>query len=613
MEFRRSTLTYLGVYVALSTAFCWPLFAQPYATGTGDWDQHLFYYASVLRNSAYGDLPFWNPWYCGGNVLWQNPQVSLVSPVYLLTLVMPLALAMKLNVLGHYVVGCLGMHLLVRRIVGVRSPVVVVYLVSLFVFSGAIALHLGAGHSDFLSMFWLPTVVYCFFRATEGRTRSLLLGGAILGFSILNGGPHVVPLAAVLLGGFGLGAMVFGRTLKPMVLAVVISVLGCVYAAPKLVPAWSFVTSADFQDRRPVKHPDFMSLDMIRHALWDQSQGTPTRLSPGVQLYGWQEYGNYMGWFGAGLALASAGWILVFRRRREHWREASAALGLVAVLLLAAGEFAAFAPANLMRSLPFFSSFRIPSRHILLVPLVGAICMAVVARVLEGVHVRGFSAWRRLIEILCVVAVCQLVLVNREQLREVFILPPDGAASRLFERPTPTNAERDVPRTGGPDRVLSTNMLGSMLAGVSPLNCWEPLQLKKAAALGPAVISGAGAISVSDSTFSPNRVAATVAVGQAPVRVVLNQNFADGWSSSIGPVERDPASGRPSVLLPAGYSGTVAFTFVPPGLWIGMTVWMLAVALSILTWRHAAPATSRAPAGRLPSARAGRERARSSS
>ena len=43
---------------ALSTWFCWPLFADPLAAAPGDWDQHILCYAAVLRNAAYGDLPF---------------------------------------------------------------------------------------------------------------------------------------------------------------------------------------------------------------------------------------------------------------------------------------------------------------------------------------------------------------------------------------------------------------------------------------------------------------------------------------------------------------------------------------------------------------------------
>jgi hypothetical protein len=578
------------VYVALSTAFCWPLFAHPLANGHGDWDQHIFYYAAVLRNAAFGDLPFWNPWYCGGNVLWQNPQASLVSPVYVLALVMPLTLAMKVNVLAHYVIGCLGMHLVVRRIIGVKATAVAVFLVSLFVFSGAIALHVRSGHTNYLPVLWLPLVVYCFWQAVGGQTRSLLLGGAILGASILNGGMHVAPLAAVLLGVLSLGALVFGRALRPLVLALVMFTLGCAYAAPRIVPAMAFIRSADFRDTRPIEKADFMSVEMLRIAFWDPSQGTHVKV-PGVQQYGWHEYGNYMGWFGATLALASAGWILVFRRRREHWREASAALGLVVVVLLTAGEFAAYAPASLLRDLPLFSSFRVPSRYTLLVPLLGAICVAFAARVLEGA--RGASAWRRLVGIICVVGVCQIALVNRALFRDVFILSADGQ-SRLFERTTPTVAAREVLTPGGP-RVPRTFLLDSMLAGVSPLDCYDPLQVRKVAWPGPMTIRSEGDITISGSTFSPNRVASNVVVGRDPVRVVLNENFAEGWATNVGQAERDPASRQPSVVLSAGYVGPIVFAFVPVGLWTGLTICAIALALSVVVWRACAPRAGQAP------------------
>ena len=74
------------MYGVLSVIVCLPLFDQPDALGSSDWDQHLFYYGAVLKSVVeYGQLPFWNPWYCGGNVLWQNPQIALLSPVYPLT------------------------------------------------------------------------------------------------------------------------------------------------------------------------------------------------------------------------------------------------------------------------------------------------------------------------------------------------------------------------------------------------------------------------------------------------------------------------------------------------------------------------------------------------
>src|SRR5471030_1126662 len=81
-----------ALYLALALAFCWPLFEHPQALGAMDWDQHHFYYGSFLRNVVdYAQLPLWNPWYCGGDVQWQNPQIALLSPVYPMTAVMSLS------------------------------------------------------------------------------------------------------------------------------------------------------------------------------------------------------------------------------------------------------------------------------------------------------------------------------------------------------------------------------------------------------------------------------------------------------------------------------------------------------------------------------------------
>lgn len=580
-------LAWLAAYASVSAIFCAPLFDQPLAGGNGDWDQHTFYYASVLRSLAAGHLPFWNPWYCGGNVLWQNPQAALVSPVYLLALVVPLALAMKMNVWLHYLAGCVGMHLIVRRLARVQSPALVLYAVSLCVFAGGTALHVRTGHANFLPVLLLPAVTCGFFRAARGSRRGLVGGAALVGAAALNGGSHVIPLAAVLLGAFGLGALVAGRTIKPLIAAVAMVILGAAYAAPKLVPVVRFVQSAEFQDRRPSKHPDVMSAAMIGRALWDGSQGTDLKMSPGVQKYGWHEYGNYLGWFGATASVAAAAWVLAFRRRRDDWQAASAAIALVVALVMAAGEFASWAPATLVRALPFFSSFRIPSRHILLVPLAGAVCVAFAAAAFE-LRVRSVMA-RRLVELLCVVGVCQLVWVNREAFRDVFVMPLASQETRTLDMRAPAVTEREPPDAGLSRLGENSNLVRTMIEGVSPLNCYEQVMVRRTARPGPAAIAAGVGAAVSGEVFAPNRVSATVIVGSQPSRATLNQNAAAGWSSPTGPIERDPDTGTPSVSLPAGYAGEVTFDYVPPGLWAGLAVAAAALALSVLMLRSATP------------------------
>jgi hypothetical protein len=237
----RRVLTALLVvagYVLLASVFCRQLFVQPNALGNGDWDQHLFFHAAVLKSVVeYGTPPFWNPWYCGGDVLWQNPQVPLLSPVYLLTAFVPLAAAMKVTIVLHYLVGFLGMHALVTRELNVRFLPAAVYLAVLFTCSGALALHLAVGHSTFLPAFFLPALMFCTLRAVrDGGVRYAVFAGAILALIVVNGGSHVLPLAIVSLGLLLVGVAIATSSWRPFAAAAVIMAVGFALAAPRLVP-----------------------------------------------------------------------------------------------------------------------------------------------------------------------------------------------------------------------------------------------------------------------------------------------------------------------------------------------------------------------------------------
>jgi hypothetical protein len=101
--------------------------------------------------------------------------------------------------------------------------------------------------------------------------------------------------------------------------------------------------------------------------------------------------------------------------------------------------------------------------------------------------------------------------------------------------------------------------------------------------------------------FSPNRINFSVSAGREQSRVRLNQNFAVGWRSDAGVVQPDPATGQPSVVLSAGKTGTFSFVFVPPGLFLGCGLGLLAIGASAYGWRRRPnpPATLR---GWLPGA-----------
>ena len=261
-------------------------------------------------------MPFWNPWYCGGNVLWQNPQIALLSPVYPLTALMPLALAMKVNILLHYWVGFIGMHLLLSRVVGLRSRPLVFFL--------ATRVHRLGRRRPFTS--WPATACSCR-RSTcrgccisssgrwpRGPCTAPCWAACAIALMVYNGGTHILPMAhrgrracwrpasAAML-----------RQWRPLVVGAVCCVAGLAYSAPKLLPVVSFVTSERVlghaaADRAARSHD---AGDGWRGIYLDPDQTTRARLPE--QRHGWHEYGNYIGEFAALLIVAGVLWTLTAR------------------------------------------------------------------------------------------------------------------------------------------------------------------------------------------------------------------------------------------------------------------------------------------------------------
>jgi hypothetical protein len=565
------------LYGGLSAAFCAPLFAIPDGLGFQDWDVHLFFHGAVLKSLVeYAQLPFWNPWNCGGNVLWQNPQVAVLSPVYPLALLVPLPLAIKLNILLHYWLALVGMHLLLTRVIGVTFLPLVVYLAAIFTFAGGHAMHLAVGHNNFLPAFYLPLQLFLFLRALRnGSLRDVLFAAALLALMILNGGLHIVPMSMAGLGAFSLVAAIAGRTRRPLVLVALFAAAGLAYAAPKLLPMTLFVTGDRFWDARTVvERPDAMTLEMIGRAYLDPYQTRGLRFE--TQRHGWYEYGNYIGLLAALLIAAAIIRALWDRRAPDRWFGLAAALTTLLLLTLSAGEFDRLAPAALASHVPLFSNFRIPSRYTIAVVLFGVVTAgwAFKAATMETAFTPRLKA---LIAVISVLATADLTLANRRHLRGTFGQAPIPTEFRWLKGPRTLEVDRisDPYRPGSP-------MFRALMSNQSFFNCYEVMRLTQVADADHPLVSGGAGMKIFSTRFSPNRVEFAVANGSEPARAVLNENFAAGWSSDAGTVAPDPESGKPSVTLTPGQAGTFAFTFRPPGLILGTLAGALCVGVSFV-------------------------------
>ena len=571
-------MTLVALYGVLSVAFCAPLFAQPQGLGANDWDQHLFYYGVVLKNLVeYGQLPFWNPWYCGGNVMWQNPQIAILSPVYPLTALLSLQLAMKVNIVLHYWIGFIGMHLLVRRVIGVTFLPVVIYLATLVIASGAPAIHLRVGHSVFLPGFYLPLQLFFFFTAFKtGEWKYVFAAAITLAMMAWNGGSHILPMSIAALGTFSLCMAVARRDWRPLAFVAVFGAAGLAYSAPKLLPVVQYVSGEQFWDtRNPTEKPDRVTLDILEQTYLVPTQDVGSRLP--MQRHGWHEYGNYIG-LGSAIALALG---LLFVILESNTFGLSLAVTTIVLFLLSLGEFSRFSPASLSHYLPLFSSFRIPGRYTIPFLQFAALTLGWAFR--SAILRYGFPQWRRLaVTVVCLGASAHLIYVNQWNLKNVFNVTPFDTQFHWMSGPRQISADADSsPYTGG------SPMLRALMHDQSFFNCYESLQLARGAGPDrPQVFDANASARVSDLDFSPNRLTFSVRDAADEARVVLNQNWGPGWMTDAGPIRVGPRTELSTVTIPGGRSGRYSFTFTPPGIYLGTGLLALAMIATLAAWRR---------------------------
>ena len=413
--------------------------------------------------------------------------------------------------------------------------------------------------------------------------RHALLAGAVLALMVYNGGVHIVTMSVAAIGVFAVVAATLQRQWRPLILAAVFCVAGLSYAAPRLLPVSLLVTGERFWDTRtgegPDRKPDRMSAEMLLHTYLDQRRG----LRFDVQRHGWHEYGNYIGGLGALLIVASVSVDLGVQGARQRWLGVSLAITSLVLLAFSAGEFSGLAPASLVRHLPFFSSFRVPSRYTTAFVLFAAVTIGwAVQAVTAGTVLTG--RMKTLAAIVCLLASLDLMARNRRQFEGVFSQPPLDRTFRLLKGPTAIETDGD----SRPSRPNSP-MLRALMSDRAYYNCYESLQLIRTSDPKNPLLFTDGKSKLFGTTFSPNRIDFAVVGGNEPSRILFNQNYAPGWRSTLGPVTLDPQYGKPAVALVEGQTGKFAFVFAPPGLALGMALLALATAGSAFAWKRVLP------------------------
>jgi hypothetical protein len=493
---------------------------------TDDWR----YFAGVWEAARvalqdFREFPSWNPFHCGGIVLFQDPQAPFPGPLFLLLYAwVPAVVAMKLWVYLHLLAGALGARAMVRDDGG-NGPEQVL-AAALVTACGFCAEHFGGGHLSFTPFLLFPWLLWAHRRALRGETRFAVLVAALLAVCVFEGATYPLPLMAV-----GLAADTLLRLGDPRARAAMwtslplTAVLFPLLAAPRLVPVMLYLK----------EHPRLVPLDdamTLAEVVQTWTAREHDRGFPG-HVFVWPEYGDYVGWVPVVLLAAAVVAGIAQRDARAAARRTDLAV-LLALVWCALGNIPGFSLFGLLHELPLYKSLRVPSRFLypatVMLALVVARALGDARRYFAEV---GLRPWLQRafvgFELVVALGVAVDVASNNAPRLQQGVDPP------LPRRP----ALRDFSQSGGGDYWRWSTY---PVRGIGTTQCYVPLEWGPSPGLwtGPGVqarLEPADAGAVGAVTWTPNSVRVVVTATR-PARLVVNQNHETSWSTSAGVIDR---------------------------------------------------------------------------
>ena len=580
--------------LALSLVFFAPIFHDLENWGIGDWDQHAFYHeAGRVSLLEYGQVPEWNPYYCGGTDLLANPQSRVLAPTYPIVLILGTVLGLKLEILLFAGLGSLGLYCLGRQL-GLDR--LVAWLVPApYFLSSLYALPTSTGMTWFMSVAYLPWACL-FHERSAGAPRFLVGTGACLAFMYLSGGVYPVVIAFVFFGLLGLlrvreqGLSRSGASLAA--LAVLTLALGAVKFAP----------SIEFMSEFPRKldRPSGFSLQSLSVGLFsrDQRHGVnvshfdgnhfdePDRLWRGIST----DYDDVGMYIGPAVGLLFVGGLVA--RGRRHW---DLVVCMAILLWISLGERPGWSLFSVLHELPVFESMRYSERFRLVWLMLLCLFAGFGLQALRAQLARRLSAGvaSALVAALLGAVVIDFYLVTRPILEKAFIIPPLAVPrSAEFQQirwleTYDANGFRARPSYGVYESL--SGHYPALKANLGVVRCYETAFVPRRAvprshrAYRGEVFLRETQGQVSTLHWSPNRLRYAVRV-ESPGWLVVNQNHYASWRAHDGrPVEN--RGGRLAVAVEPGDEvielryqrrSLVAGAVVSAGSWLGLLAWWAA-------------------------------------
>ncbi|MFH0861473.1 MAG: hypothetical protein V1875_00445 [Candidatus Altiarchaeota archaeon] len=563
--------TVIVVAFIVSVFYLSPIYLDIWNMGVIDWD---FTFTSILAAKIsmldYHQFPLWNPYICGGTSMIAAYQSLFLDPLSLTWLILPVPIAIKVNLMFYIMIGMIGCYLLAYHLrLGVYSRY---YLGIVFMLSGFFAHRIFVGHVNMLVMMYLPLLLLYLMKSFE-KLRYCIICSLVLTVFVNFGNPFPVTFLVVFLIVYTcvefimrLGTYALKKTrgvmwvIHPLISVLLIVVLCALVSGFRLLPLLEYYTNVSpYENNNP--------------SLWDWGFVSPidvyNNLADSHLAYGWHESNSYIGL--VAFLFSIYGLFICYRERQYVPLIVFALL----TLFISLGSNSPVPIWALVHQFPMFMSLRIPLRAIMFILFTLVILSA-----------RGLSAVEskdKKFSVL-VVVFCLFILFtsNSRLFEDIFIIQPVVSESygTHFKQVVSTDAHKDA----------YSWMYTHVLDGQGVTNCYMIGSLQNHAIpaqdgryWGEVVIRETGLGNASILSFSPNMIVVDVNSSGKGL-LILNQNFERNWKLEGGGVVKNTDG-----LISTDVDSTtqkVVFYYLPDTFIIGVFLSIIGLSICVLTIRR---------------------------
>ncbi|HVJ94129.1 MAG TPA: hypothetical protein VM580_30280 [Labilithrix sp.] len=539
------TAVRLAIFAVIATALVWTIL--PTAGWLNEYRDAqvltLHERAAVDSVLRFGQVPLWNPWYCGGVYALGEPQSRFASPPFLLSVLFGAERAEPLVVFLFAVLGMEGTYRWLR--LRVNDAFAVLRIAPIFALSGHFSVSYFRGWINFFGFELVPFVLFGITLAARGRTAGIAVAAiafaVMMGFGATFAAP-IVAVAAVIEAIRAFAEQPPGRRVRALVMLGALASFMTALAAFRLVPLAETLSA----------QPRIMA-------------GTPGH-TPKTLLYfltGLLEVKD--GDVGAtGSFFVGAAFLALVALGGSDRKSIRPLAVFIVFVWLAAGYARKPSLFALLRELPVFAALRYPERFLWVAILYAsepaAYALSRLPRLGDG------KGWRVGANVVLTLAV--LVTIGSQVIQFANV-------SKSRELGVVAVRRSDQFRQARGNRWLAAHYEG---LGAGSLSCWETHPITMSSKLrgdlaAEEYVSDPRTGTARRVTWSPNELVVHASMSSAGT-LVVNQNWHPGWRASVGSVVS--YEGLLAVELPPG-EHDVTLRFRPRSSLVGAAVSLVAL------------------------------------